>query len=181
MVSKSALCRYGRRHFSARRVSFDSRWVLFSNNLGSSKLKKVDIQGGPPQNIADFPGNLGGADSNSNGLIICGSAGPILSVPASGGQTTPVTALAAGETSHRCPNSCRTESISCICERPPMAPRPGLRRLYRCQAERTEQAASAGQRPPGVLRAFARRGKAHLIFFARSHLNGQPFDPTRLP
>jgi eukaryotic-like serine/threonine-protein kinase len=83
--------------------SHDSRWVLFSNNLGASKLKKIDIQGGPPQNIADFPGNLGGADWNADGVIIAGNGGPILRVPASGGQTTPVTMFESGETGHRWP------------------------------------------------------------------------------
>src|SRR5262249_37645540 len=84
--------------------SYDSRWVLFAN---AGKLKKVDIQGGPPQNITDFPaGLLSGAGWNSQGVIIAGSSapsGPILRVPASGGQTTPATALASGETAHLWP------------------------------------------------------------------------------
>src|SRR6266849_6733214 len=48
--------------------SYDSRWVVF---VVGSKLKKVDIQGGPPQTIADFPfTRLGGADWNPDGVII---------------------------------------------------------------------------------------------------------------
>jgi Tol biopolymer transport system component len=87
--------------------SYDSRWVVFANNLGGGKLKKVDIQGGPPQNVADFPGFLSGAGWNSDGVIIAGSSGaasgPILRVPAAGGQLTPVTALAPGESAHLWP------------------------------------------------------------------------------
>jgi serine/threonine-protein kinase len=51
--------------------SYDSRWVVFGNRSG--KLKKVDIQGGPPQNIADFPGYMTGAGWNADGVIIAGS------------------------------------------------------------------------------------------------------------
>ncbi len=83
--------------------SYDSRWVLF---VTGNKLRKVDIQGGPPQNIADFPAaaRLGGADWNSEGVIVAGAdASPILRVPSAGGQTTPLTALAPGETAHRWP------------------------------------------------------------------------------
>ena len=87
--------------------SYDSRWVVFAYS-GGGKLKKVDIQGGPPENVADFPGYLSGAGWNSDGVIIAGSSlggreSSILRVPASGGQTTPVTALAPGERAHLWP------------------------------------------------------------------------------
>src|SRR5262249_27681632 len=69
--------------------SYDSRWVIFATG---NKLKKIDIQGGPPQNIADFPNNrLAGAGWNSEGVIIASASAagpvPILRVSASGGQT----------------------------------------------------------------------------------------------
>jgi Tol biopolymer transport system component/predicted Ser/Thr protein kinase len=83
--------------------SYDSRWVIFTSGI---KLKKIDIQGGPPQNITDFPSSrLGGAGWNSDGVIIVGGAGsgPILRVPASGGEATPVTALAPGDGIHLWP------------------------------------------------------------------------------
>src|SRR5579863_1608629 len=84
--------------------SYDSRWVVFAVD---GKLKKVDIQGGPPQNIADFPGLLSGAAWNSDGVILAGGAtagaGTILRVSASGGQTSPVTALAKGDSAHLWP------------------------------------------------------------------------------
>ncbi len=84
--------------------SFDSRWVLFAID---GKLKKVDIQGGPPQNVADLPSSiLAGAGWNSDGVVIAavsGTASPILRVPASGGSASPITALALGETGHLWP------------------------------------------------------------------------------
>jgi hypothetical protein len=85
--------------------SYDSRWVVFANTSGG-KLKKVDIQGGPPQNIADLPGILSGAAWNPDGVIVAGSTGggsPLLRVPASGGQLTPITALAESESAHLWP------------------------------------------------------------------------------
>lgn len=85
--------------------SFDSRWVVFSAN-SEGKLKKVDIQGGPPQVIADWPNALNGESWNADGVIIGGATRPgvpILKVSASGGQATAITALAANETNHKWP------------------------------------------------------------------------------
>jgi len=82
--------------------SFDSRWVVFASGL-DRMLKKVDIQGGPPQAIAEWPGSLNGASWNNGGVIIGGTAAtgnPILKVSSAGGQATPITKLAAGETDH---------------------------------------------------------------------------------
>ena len=161
--------------------SFDSRWVLFSNNLGSSKLKKVDIQGGPPQNIADFPGNLGGADSNSNGLIICGSAGPILSVPASGGQTTPVTALAAGETSHRWPQFLPDGKHFLYLRASPDGAKAGVYvgSIDAKPNEQSKQRLLASDRQ-AYYAPSPDGGKAHLIFLRGATLMAQPFDPDKI-
>ncbi|HXA12832.1 MAG TPA: protein kinase, partial [Mycobacterium sp.] len=45
--------------------SADSRWVIFA---ADSKLKRVDIQGGPAQNIADWPNYMNGAAWNRDGV-----------------------------------------------------------------------------------------------------------------
>ena len=76
--------------------SYDSRWVVFAK--GDGKLRKVDIQGGPPQTIADSPSGLSGADWNAQGVVIAAfsTGGPILRVAASGGQTTPLTPIGQG-------------------------------------------------------------------------------------
>jgi Tol biopolymer transport system component len=160
--------------------SFDSRWVIFSNNLGSSKLRKVDIQGGPPQNIADFLGNLGGADWNSNGVIIAGSGGPILKVSASGGQMSPITALAQGDTAHRWPQFLPD----------------GKHFLYLRISSDTAKAgiyvgsldAKADQQSMQRLLATDRQAyyaalpgsrAGHLVFLRQTTLMAQPFDPIK--
>jgi eukaryotic-like serine/threonine-protein kinase len=82
--------------------SFDSRWVVYSAGP-EGKLKKVDIQGGPPQVIADWLGGLNGASWNADGVIIGGAVRnrtPILKVNASGGQATPITQLATDDLFH---------------------------------------------------------------------------------
>ena len=61
----------------------DSRFIAFQSG---SKLKKIDISGGPPQDICDaFAMVLGGA-WNRDGTIIFGTTGNgIMQVPAAGG------------------------------------------------------------------------------------------------
>ena len=61
----------------------DSRFIAFQSG---SKLKKIDISGGPPQDICDaFAAVIGGA-WNRDGTIIFGTTGNgIMQVPAAGG------------------------------------------------------------------------------------------------
>ena len=164
--------------------SYDSRWVLFSNNGSGGKLKKVDIQGGPPQNIADFPGYLTGAGWNSDGVIIAGTgpgASPILRVPASGGQTTPVTALAPGEVAHRWPqflpdgkhflylrvsSDAAKEGIY-IGSIDVLPNQQNMQRLLATDREAYYAAAPGG-------------GTGHLIFLRQTTLMAQPFDPDKM-
>ena len=82
--------------------SWDSRYVLFTVN---NELKKIDIQGGPPQTLTDVPGYHNGAAWNRDGMIVIGMVrgGPLLRVAASGGVAAPATALKEGETNHRWP------------------------------------------------------------------------------
>lgn len=85
--------------------SGDSRYVLFTI-LGSNKLRKVDIQGGPPQTVADLPVGINGAASNKDGIILAGiapNAGPQPILRISGGAAAPVTVLAKGDTRHAFP------------------------------------------------------------------------------
>jgi hypothetical protein len=95
----------------------DSRYVLFTT-LGDNKLRKVDIQGGPPQTLGDAHNQLNGADSNQDGVLIFGLAsnapGPVMRVSASGGDATPVTALAKGDLGHNWPSFCPTATTFSI-------------------------------------------------------------------
>jgi eukaryotic-like serine/threonine-protein kinase len=139
--------------------SYDSRWVVFAWST-SNKLKKVDIQGRPPQTLADFPGYLAGAGWNSDGVIIAGTGpggSPILRVSASGGQTTPVTVLASRR--KRTPLATISAGWKAFPVSAGFLRRSQTRDLYRfhrCSAQPAEHAAPAGQRPRGLLRACAR-------------------------
>jgi eukaryotic-like serine/threonine-protein kinase len=81
----------------------DSRSVAF---FAGGKLKKVEVNGGAPQVLADAPNGAGGS-WNQNGVIIFAPAGAggLHRVPAVGGSSTPLTTIAPGATftTHRHP------------------------------------------------------------------------------
>jgi eukaryotic-like serine/threonine-protein kinase len=86
--------------------SADSQFIAFS---AEGKLKKVAFSGGPAQVVADLPGNAVFAGTwSADDTILIGSetGGPLLRVPAAGGQPTPVTELdkARKETAHAYPS-----------------------------------------------------------------------------
>ncbi|HKS24362.1 MAG TPA: protein kinase [Thermoanaerobaculia bacterium] len=78
----------------------DSRFIAFFTD--EKKLKKVDLTGGVPVSLCDAGGGRPGS-WNSDGTIIFSPSwqGPIHKVNASGGASTPVTKLEAGESTHR--------------------------------------------------------------------------------
>jgi serine/threonine protein kinase len=72
-------------------------WSPDSRSLGffaSNKLYRVDLAGGPPQVLADVADGRGGA-WNAEGTILFSriALGPLLRIPATGGEPTAVTAL----------------------------------------------------------------------------------------
>jgi serine/threonine protein kinase len=75
----------------------DSRFVAFE---ADNKLKKIDVNGGPPDTICDLPaggGTVGGSWNRDN-VIIFGNAGnPVMRVSAGGGTPAPVTAFSSGQ------------------------------------------------------------------------------------
>jgi serine/threonine protein kinase len=81
----------------------DSRSVGF---FAGGKLKRIDIGGGSPQELADAPAGRGGAwNSDGTILIAATNAGPLWRIPASGGgQPIETTKLdLTGQSSHRLP------------------------------------------------------------------------------
>ncbi len=161
--------------------SYDSRWVLF---VTGNKLRKVDIQGGPPQNIADFPAaaRLGGADWNSEGVIVAGAdASPILRVPSAGGQTTPLTALAPGEAAHRWPQFL-PDGNHFLYHRASSDPaRTGVYvgSLDVTPNQQSTQPLLASDRQAYYAPAPG-GGAGHLIFMRGTTLMAQPFDPRKI-
>jgi len=90
--------------------SADSRELAFTDSK-DSKLKRIDMNGGPTRIICDIPGGqtLQGGTWNAQGVVLFATIGggkPIFSVPASGGTATPITALDAtkGEVAHLWPH-----------------------------------------------------------------------------
>jgi len=71
----------------------DGKFLAFSV---ARALKKIDLNGGPPQTIAEVPGDFVGVGSwNRDDVIVFGSriSGPIRRVPAAGGKVEDVTVL----------------------------------------------------------------------------------------
>jgi eukaryotic-like serine/threonine-protein kinase len=80
----------------------DSRSIAFADG---SKLKKIDISGGPAQTLCDIPAPMRGGAWNNDGVIVFGVAvGGLYRVSSSGGAAVILTTLEAGETSHRGPS-----------------------------------------------------------------------------
>ena len=163
--------------------SNDSRWVVFAT-LGGGKIKKVDIQGGPAQNLADFPGALNGAGWNSDGVIVAGSSdlgNPILRVPASGGQATPLTALSPGDSGHRWPQflpdgkhflylRVSSDAAKAGVYIGSLDAQPNQQNMQRLLA--TDRQAYYAPEPGG--------GTGHLIFMRGATLMAQLFDPGKM-
>jgi Tol biopolymer transport system component len=81
----------------------DSRSVAF---FAGTKLKRIDIGGGLPQNLADALNGRGGT-WNADGVILFApnTSMSLLRVPATGGEATPTTKLdGPRQTSHRFPH-----------------------------------------------------------------------------
>ena len=79
----------------------DSRSVGF---FADGQLKRLDLSGGAPQTLAPASAGRGGTWS-ADGVILfaAGTAGPLLRVPAGGGDVVPVTTLGADQRSHQFP------------------------------------------------------------------------------
>jgi Tol biopolymer transport system component len=163
--------------------SYDSRWVVYSAGA-ESKLKKVDIQGGPPQVIADWPNGLNGASWNADGVIVGGAtrAGvPILKVSASGGQAAPITVLAANESNHLWPQFL-PDGKHFLYER--VSSDTAKAGVYVGSIDVKPESQSMERLLASERQAYyaplpgARTG--HLIFMRGGTLMAQPFDPAAL-
>jgi serine/threonine protein kinase len=83
-------------------------WSPDSGSVGffaDSKLKRIDIAGGPPQVLANAAAIGRGGTWSPDGIILFAPnlVGPLLKVFARGGEAVPVTRLDAGQASHRFP------------------------------------------------------------------------------
>jgi Tol biopolymer transport system component/DNA-binding winged helix-turn-helix (wHTH) protein len=80
----------------------DSRFIGYASQ---GKLRKIEATGGPPQTVADLPGEWGAGAWNQDGVIVFGSPSGLFRVPASGGVPVQITAVnpVRRETFHYCP------------------------------------------------------------------------------
>jgi Tol biopolymer transport system component len=81
----------------------DGRWIAY---FADGKLRKVGVDGGPPQTLCDAPIGRGGTWSRQGVILFAPMVdAPLYQVSASGGTPAPVTKLnpQRGESSHRWP------------------------------------------------------------------------------
>jgi serine/threonine protein kinase/Tol biopolymer transport system component len=157
--------------------SADGRELAFLD-AKDSKLKRIDLTGGPPRIICDVPGGQtlqGGTWSERDVVLFAtiGGGNPIFTVAASGGTPTPATTLnrASGEVAHLWPHFLPD----------------GEHFLFLAQNARPEQSrinvASLGEmQATAVLDALSNvaYSDGYLLFARDQRLLAQPFDANRL-
>ena len=161
--------------------SWDSRYVIF-NTLNSQQLRKVDIQGGPPQTLGDAGGGLNGLASSESGGIVFGTTGnrPLLRMPAGGGVPVPITSLGALEAAHRFPQFLPGGRQFLYLR---VSGDPNVMGVYvgSLDAKPEEQSSTrlvATNRQAYYAASAGATG--HLIFMRDTTLMAQPFDPATL-
>jgi dipeptidyl aminopeptidase/acylaminoacyl peptidase len=155
-----------------------SFWSPDGHSLGffaDSKLKTIDLNGGPPQVVADAPFGRGGA-WGPGGVILFSSStqAPLMRVSASGGTPVPITLIdKSHHTSHRWPFF-----------------RPdGQHFLYlainhdpsKSANDTVYYASLDGHENRELLRSQSNAvyGSGYLLFARGDQLMGQPFDPAK--
>jgi Tol biopolymer transport system component len=161
--------------------SWDSRYVLF-NTLNNLQLRRVDIQGGPPQSLGDAGGGLNGLSSSETGGIVFGTTGnrPLLRMPAGGGTPAPITALAAQESSHKFPQFLPDGRRFLYLR---VSSEPSVMGVYAGSVDAKPEEQSATRILATNRQAYyapSADGTGHLIFMRDNTLLAQPFDATTL-
>jgi Tol biopolymer transport system component len=159
--------------------SWDSRYVIFAT---FGKLKKIDIQGGPPQTMADLSG-MNGAASNRDGVIVVATtpgSGPLLRVPLSGGTPTPITTLADGDIQHRWPQFLPDGRHFLYLRMSSDANKAGIY-IGSIDAKPEEQSRERllATNRQAYFAASPNGRSGHLVFLREGTLMAQPFDPVR--
>ena len=147
-------------------------------------IKKVDIQGGPPQVLGEMLGAFNGATSSKEGVILFGSSqlrAPVFRVPAAGGAVVPVTVVAEGDRGHKFPQFLPDGRRFLYLR---LSPDPDTMGVYVGSIDAKPDAQSQ-QRVLATNRqayyaARAGGGPGHLLFLRDGTLMAQRFDPDRL-
>jgi len=154
----------------------DSKFIAFQSG---SKLKKIDISGGPPQEICDAFATVIGGSWNRDGTIIFGTVGNgIMQVPAAGGVAALLTTTAGRNEVHTFP-SFLLDGRHFLYLRAPQNPGIYLGSLdVKPEQQSSTRILSTSQM--AVYVASADRGMGRLLFLREGTLLAQGFDERSL-
>ncbi len=154
----------------------DSRFLGF---FAGSKLRKIDVAGGPSQTLADAsPDPRGGAWAPDGTIIFSpGILSPIMRVSASGGPVSEVTKLDTelGQTSHRWPSMMPDGRHFIYFGRGSQTEKQGL---YVSSLDASESTFIVGTQVTGSYTEAG--GKGYLLFIRESTLMAQPFNAAKM-
>ena len=162
--------------------SADSRHVIFS--AGSSEIKRIDIQGGPPQTLSRMDGRLNGLADNGKGAMIFGTspvAQPLFRIASGGGAPVAITAVSEGEVAHKFPQFLPDghRFLYLRASADPAKAGVYVGDIDRTPAEQSRERVLATNRQ-AYFAASPDGGRGHLIYLRDTTLMAQPFDPDRL-
>jgi Tol biopolymer transport system component len=161
----------------------DSRYVIFST-LNSQALRKVDIQGGPPQTIATLRGSINGASANRDGVIVFGmSLGglPIFRVSPAGDEPIALTSVAKGDIGDRFPQFLPDGRHFLYFRNNADPNRAGVYAgALDVKPEAQSQTRILATNREAYYAASPNGGPGRLLFLRDTTLMTQPFDPNRM-
>ena len=150
----------------------DSRFLGF---FAGSKLKKIDVAGGPPITLCDAPSSRGGSWSR-DGIIVFnpGNNVALQKVSAAGGTPTAATVLTSGESAHRRPVFLPDGRHFLYSASPASGQAVGLS-IYVASLDSADRTLLLTADANNVLYSHG-----HLLFLRETTLMAQPFDVQRL-
>jgi serine/threonine protein kinase/Tol biopolymer transport system component len=150
----------------------DGREIAF---FAAGKLKKINADGGPPQDICDSISGRGGAWSKDGVIVFTpGSNQSLFSVSAAGGTPQPASKLDASkaENSHRWPSFLPDGKHFLYWSRSPRGPESTLLYIGELGSLEAKQLMKS--------ETMAVYASGHLLFMRDRTLMAQPFDPRKM-
>ena len=171
------------RQMLVHRAPGDFFWSPDSRSIGffdHQKLKKVSVGGGPTEDVADIgPGSIFSASGSwsQDDVIVFNppGGGPLLSVPAAGGEPRPATTVESG-VNHRYPAFLPDGQHFLYTSQGGSSPGIHVASLENPVGRQLLADPSSARFAP----AASGRGYGHLIFLRDGMLMAQPFDPNAL-
>jgi Tol biopolymer transport system component/tRNA A-37 threonylcarbamoyl transferase component Bud32 len=148
--------------------SADSRFIGF---VADGKLRKVEASGGPPAEISDATGFMGGT-WNRDGVILFGSPEGVARVSAEGGKPEAITRIEASQAGHFWPHFLPDGRHYLYTA---WSGQAGNRAIF---AGTLDSKTTARVLPAGSNAGYADPG--YLVFHREASVYAQPFDAARL-